>query len=266
VSAVPPRVSVILPAYNAARVVRRAIDSVLAQTVGDFELIVVDDGSEDATREVVLAVDDPRVRYVRRPHAGLPATLNAGLAEARAPVVAVQDADDWSEPRRLERSLEVLQQRPEVAVVGSRMPEVDGDGRELTSRAPFAAGDAHHTLMRFNPISNPSSAYRRDVIVALGGYDTRYSCAPEYDLWLRVSDHHVVLALDEPLAVRTLDGANLSTVRERACVADSIRMRLRAMRRRRSLRGLGALARPAISFLVPTRVKHLRRRLRGQAP
>ena len=245
---------------------RRAIDSVLAQTVEDFELIVVDDGSDDGTGDVVRAVDDPRVRYVRRPHAGLPATLNAGLAEARAPVVAVQDADDWSQPQRLERSLEILESRPEVAVVGSRMPEVDGDGRELTARAPFAAGDAYHTLMRFNPISNPSSAYRRDVVMALGGYDTRYGCAPEYDLWLRVSDEHVVLALDEPLAIRTLDGANLSTVRERACVADSIRMRVRAMRRRRSVRGLGALVRPAISFLLPTRVKHLRRRLRGQAP
>ena len=66
--------SVILPAYNAERTVRRAIDSVLAQTFADFELIVVDDGSEDGTGEVVRAVQDPRVRYVRRPHAGLPAT------------------------------------------------------------------------------------------------------------------------------------------------------------------------------------------------
>jgi hypothetical protein len=146
------------------------------------------------------------------------------------------------------------------------MPEVDANGRELTARAPFATGDAYHVLMRFNPISNPSSAYRRDVVLALGGYDTRYRCAPEYDLWLRVSEHHVVLALDEPLAVRTLDGTNLSTVRERVCVADSIRMRVRAMWRRRSMRGLTSVARSAASFALPTKVKHLRRRLHGQAP
>jgi glycosyltransferase involved in cell wall biosynthesis len=261
-----PRVSVILPAYNAERTVRRAIDSVLTQTVTDLELIVVDDGSEDATAEVVQAVQDPRVRYVRRSHAGLPATLNAGLAEARAPVVAIQDADDWSDPRRLERELEVLDARPDVAVVGCRMPEVDAEGRELTPRAPFEAGDAYHVLMRFNPISNPSAAYRRDVVMELGGYDTRYRCAPEYDLWLRVSDRHVVLALDEPLAIRTLGGANLSTVRERTCVADSIRMRLRAMWRRRSLQGLTSVARSAVSFALPTKLKHARRRRRGQAP
>ena len=169
--------------------VRRAIDSVLAQTMPDFELIVVDDGSEDRTGEVV---ERWRIRgpLLRRPHGGLPPTLNAGLAEARAPVVAVQDADDWSAPERLERQLAVLDARPEVAVVGSRMPEVDAEGRPLTARAPFEPGDAYDVLMRFNPISNPSSAYRRDVVVALGGYDSGYGCAHEYDLWLRVSDHH----------------------------------------------------------------------------
>jgi glycosyltransferase involved in cell wall biosynthesis len=259
-----PLVSVILPAYNAAHVVRRAIDSILAQTMADFELIVVDDGSEDGTGDVVRSVEDPRIRYVHRTHAGLPRTLNAGLAEARAPVVAVQDADDWSTPTRLERQLAVLDSRPEVAVVGSRMPEVDAEGRELTARAPFEPGDARHVLMRFNPISNPSSAYRREVVTALGGYDERYKCAPEYDLWLRVSDHHVVLALDEPVAIRTLDGENLSTLRERTCVGDSIHMRLRAMGRRRSLRGLRSVVRSAISFALPTRVKHARRRRRGQ--
>ena len=265
-SAAPLRVSVILPAYQAEATVRRATDSVLAQTIEDFELIVIDDGSTDRTREVVRAVEDSRVRYVRRPHAGLPATLNAGLAEARAPVVAIQDADDWSVPQRLERSLEILERRPEVAVVGSRMPEVDAQGHELTPRAPFQAGDAYRVLMRFNPISNPSSAYRREVVMGLGGYDTRYGCAPEYDLWLRVSDDHVVLALDEPLAIRTLDGGNLSTVRERRCIADSIAMRLRAMRRRRSVRGLPSLAHSALSFALPKRLKHARRRRRGQAP
>ena len=265
VSDAAPRVSVILPAYNAEGAVRRAIDSVLAQTMPDFELLVIDDGSEDGTGDVVRAVEDARIRYVRRPHAGLPQTLNAGLAEARAPVVAVQDADDWSAPQRLERQLAVLDARAEVAVVGSRMPEVDADGRELTARAPFEAGDAYHVLMRFNPISNPSSAYRREVVAALGGYDRRYGCAPEYDLWLRVSDRHVVLAVDEPLAIRTLDGTNLSTVRERTCIRDTIHMRVRAMRRRRSLRGLGSLLRVVASYLLPTQVKHARRRRRGQA-
>ena len=243
-----PRVSVILPAYNAAATIRRAVESVLAQTMPDFELIVVDDGSEDRTGEIVQSIVDPRIRYVRRPHQGLPRTLNTGLAEARAPIVAVQDADDWSKPHRLERQLAVLEARPHVAVVGSRMPEVDGDGRPLIPRAPFRAGSANEVLMRFNPISNPSSAFRREVVVSLGGYDPRYGCAPEYDLWLRVSEEHTVLALDDPVAIRALNGNNLSMVHERECIGDTIRMRLRAMARRRSLRGLLWLVRPVVSF------------------
>jgi len=265
VSAATPRVSVVLPAYNAEATVRRAIDSVLAQTMPDFELIVVDDGSEDRTGEVVEAVDDPRVRLLRRPHGGVPPTINAGLAEARAPIVALQDADDFSVPDRLERQLALLEERPDVGVVGSRMPEVDGEGRALTARAPFEPGDAYDVLMRFNPISNSSATFRRDVVVRLGGYDPRYACAHEYDLWLRVSDHQRVVALDEPVAIRTLYGGNLSTVRERTCIGDSIHARLRAMRRRRSMRGLASVLRSAISYALPTKLKHARRRWRGQA-
>ena len=260
-----PRVSVVMPAYNAEATIRRAIDSVLAQTMGDLELIAVDDGSEDGTAAVVEAVGDPRVRVLRCPHRGVPPTLNAGIAEARAPIVAIQDADDVSTPDRLERQLAFLSERPDVAVVGSRMPEFDAEGRKLTDRAPFEPGDAHHVLMRFNPISNSSATFRREVVVALGGYDARYACAHEYDLWLRVSDRHGVWALDEPVAIRTLYGGNLSTRRERTCIRDSIHARVRAMARRRSVEGLASVTRSAISFVVPTKVKHARRRGRGQA-
>lgn len=260
-----PRVSVVLPAYNAEATIRRAIDSILAQTMADFELIVMDDGSEDRTGAIVREVDDPRVRYLRGPHRGVPPTLNEGIGQARAPVVAIQDADDFSVPDRLERQLSVLDEHPDVAVVGSRMPEVDAQGRPLTPRAPFHAGDAYDVLMRFNPISNSCATFRRDVVARLGGYDRRYGCAHEYDLWLRVSDHHRVIALDEPVAIRTLYGGNLSTIRERTCIGDSIHTRLRAMRRRRSLRGLPSVLRSAISYALPRKLKHARRRWRGQA-
>jgi len=258
-------VSVVLPAYNAEATVRRAIDSVLAQTMQDFEVIVVDDGSEDGTTGVVEAVGDPRAHLLRRPHRGVPPPLNAGIAEARAPIVAIQDADAFSTPDRLERQLAFLAEHPEVAVVGSRMPEVDAEGRKLTDRAPFEPGDAHRVLMRFNPISNSSATFRRDVVTGLGGYDPRYACAHEYDLWLRVSDHHRVWALDEPVAIRTLYGGNLSTRRERTCIRDSIHTRVRAMARRRSVQGLASVARSAVSFALPTKLKHARRRRRGQA-
>src|SRR5919204_161109 len=197
---VSPRASVLIGCWNNADVLPVAIDSILAQTVRDFELIVVDDGSTDATADVVRAVADERVRYLGLAHQGIARSLNAGLQAARAPIVAIQDADDWSLPQRLERQLAVLEREPDVAVVGSRMREVDAGGRELRPRTSFAPGDVRGVLMRFNPIPNTSAALRRTAVLDAGGYDPRYRFAMEYDLWLRLAQHPPVLAPHQVLA------------------------------------------------------------------
>jgi glycosyltransferase involved in cell wall biosynthesis len=256
-----------MPVYNGAATLERAARSILEQTMDDLELIIVDDGSSDGTREIALGIDDPRVRYI--PHdvnRGLPNALNTGVREAAAPVVAIQDDDDWSAPQRLERLLAVLDARPEVAVVGSRMPELDAEGRSLTSRAAFMAGDLNDRLMRFNPISNPSTAFRRDVVLGAGGYDPRYRLAPEYDLWLRLGEGAVVTALDEPLAYRTMGNDNISILHERDIIWESVVMRVRALRRRRSLHGAWWLVAPLVSYATPLGVKRWVRRRLGQPP
>src|SRR5919106_704947 len=154
-----PRVSVLIGCWNNAETLPRAIESILSQSLGDLELIVVDDGSTDPTPEVVGAISDPRLRYLPLDHAGISESLNRGLAEARAPIVAVQDADDWSLPERLDRELAVLDERPDVAVVGARMREVDPAGAELRPRTAFAAGEVNRALLRFNPIPNSCAAF-----------------------------------------------------------------------------------------------------------
>jgi len=214
-----PRVSVLVGAYDNAATLERAIDSMLAQTVGDLELVAIDDGSRDATPQVIAAAAarDPRVRPLAMGrNVGISRSLNEGLAAARAPVVAVQDADDFSEPTRLERQLAVLDARPDVAVVGTRMHEVDEAGRRLASRTAFLAGDVNDALPRFNPVPNTSAAMRREVVLRLGGYDPRYRYAMEYDLWLRVAEHHRVVALDEALSTRVMGSANVAARAERA--------------------------------------------------
>lgn len=261
-----PRVSVLIGAYNNASTIRQAIDSILGQTVENLELIVIDDGSADATRDVVTGVKDTRLRYLRRRHQGISPSLNAGIAAASAPVIAVQDADDWSEPHRLERQLAVLDADQRVAVVGSRMREVDETGSPLRPRTVFAAGDVREVLMRFNPIPNSCAAFRREVVRELGGYDARYLYAMEYDVWLRVADLHAVVALDEPLATRRMSRSNVAARRERAQIAETIALRVAAMRRRRSARGAYWLAVPALSYVTPLPVKRAVRRALGQAP
>jgi glycosyltransferase involved in cell wall biosynthesis len=266
---VTPRVSVLIGAYNNAATLERAIDSMLAQTVTDLELLAIDDGSHDATPQVIarVAARDARVRPLPMGrNMGISRSLNEGLAAARAPVVAVQDADDYSEPTRLERQLAVLDARSEVAVVGTRMHEVDEDGRRLASRTAFVAGDVNDVLPRFNPIPNTSAAMRREVVLRLGGYDPRYRYAMEYDLWLRVAERHAVVALDEPLSTRVMGTANVAARAERAQIAEALAIRARALARRRTLRGASGLVNPAVAWLTPIPLKRVRRRRLGQAP
>lgn len=261
-----PRVSVLVGAYNNAATVGRAIEAVLAQSLRDLELIVVDDGSTDDTPAVVGSFSDSRLRYLPlERNVGIASSLNAGLEAARAPLVAVNDADDWSSPWRMERQASFLEGRPDVAVVGSRMEEVDEDGRSLRPLTTFAAGDVRRVLMRFNPIPNTSAMFRRAAALDIGGYDPRYRYAAEYDLWLRIAERSGVWGLDEVLSTRVMSGSNVGATRERAQLRETVLIRGRALRRRRTLRGVGGLVAPAVSFCVPLGAKRAVRRRRGQA-
>jgi glycosyltransferase involved in cell wall biosynthesis len=263
------RASFLIGAYDNAPTLPRAIEAVLAQTVPELELIVIDDGSTDESAGIAhdAAAGDERVRVLSMPgNVGIARSLNAGLRAARTPVVAVQDADDWSEPNRLARQLAVLDAEPAVAVVGSRMREVDEAGNELRPRTAFAAGDVGGVLLRFNPIPNGCAAFRRDAVLAAGGYDPRYRYSAEYDLWLRVAEVHRVVALDEVLATRRMGTANVAARRERSQTAETFAIRARALRRRRTLRGAQWLAAPALSYVTPLPLKRALRRRRGMAP
>jgi len=268
-SRTPAAVTVLIGAYENEATVARAVGSILGQTEESLELIVIDDGSQDGSAEAARGAigSDPRGRVMRlERNLGIARSLNVGLEAAAAPIVAIQDADDYSAPERLQRQLAVLAEEPGVAVVGSRMREVDADDRELRPRTSFAAGDVGPVLMRFNPIPNGSAAFRRDVALALGGYDPRYRYATEYDLWLRIAERHRLLALDEELGTRVMGGGNVAARAERAQLAEGIAIRARALRRRRTLRGASGLLRPALSYALPAPLKRALRERRGQAP
>jgi len=260
---------VLIGAYENEDTVARAVASILVQTEWNLELIVIDDGSRDGSAAAAQEAigSDPRGRVMRlERNLGIARSLNAGLEAAAAPFVAIQDADDFSDPNRLERELAAIASEPDVAVVGSRMREVDEQGRELQPRTSFAAGDIGPVLLRFNPIPNGSALIRRDAARAVGGYDPRYRYATEYDLWLRLGERHRLLALDEALGTRVMGGGNVAARAERAQLAEGLAIRLRALRRRRTLQGASGLLRPALSYALPASVKRALRRRRGQAP
>jgi glycosyltransferase involved in cell wall biosynthesis len=198
-----PAVSVVMPAWNAEATVARAVRSIQAQTLRDWELVVVDDGSSDGTAGVVgaIAAEDPRVRLIRAEHGGIVAALNRGLAEARGPLIARMDADDESLPTRLAKQLALLASEPELGLVACLVAHAGEPGRETTGYALHVdwlneqVTPEAIALHRFieSPLAHPSVMFRRKLVDELGGYEAG-PFPEDYELWLRWLDAGVKMA------------------------------------------------------------------------
>ncbi len=203
-----PRVSVLLPVYNAAETIGAAIDSIRDQTLTDWELIVADDGSTDRSAKIIAekATGEPRIRLHNFEHRGLVATLNDTIDLARGPYLARMDADDESAPDRLGLQADYLDKNPHTGLVASRV-RFGGDRSNAPGFAQYVdwtnsiLSPEAISLSRFieSPIAHPSVMYRRDTVARHGGY--RDSDWPEdYELWLRWLEADVPFGkLPEPL-------------------------------------------------------------------
>jgi glycosyltransferase involved in cell wall biosynthesis len=178
-----PRVSVLLPVRDGAPFLREALDSVLAQTLSDFELVVVDDGSEDETPAILAAVEDERLRVLRQERLGLVAALRRAVSEARAPLLARMDADDVSLPERLERQVAYLDARPEVALVVAGVETSGG----TTIVLPDDDAALRRRLLLRNPFAHGAVAVRAEAVARAGGYRADYGANEDYDLWRRIA-------------------------------------------------------------------------------
>jgi len=226
-----PAVSVLMGVWNGAPRVREAIESVLCQTLGDLELVVVDDGSTDATASILGSFGDPRVRVTRQPRGGLTSALRSALGLARAPLVARLDADDVALPERLERQRGFLERHPEVGLLGTAAREVDGIGREVgVVRPPTEDAALRGALIRHNPFVHSSVMMRRSALEQAGGYDLSFPVAQDYDLWMRMSRVTRMANLPEPLVVRRLLPGRISATREAERLRAEARVRWRAVR------------------------------------
>ena len=187
-----PLVSVILPAYNAARYVGTAVGSILAQSFDDFELIVLDDGSSDETLHMVqdLAIRDARIRVVSRANLGLVATLNELVGLARGKFIARMDADDISHPDRLRLQIEYLQSHPECVALGTRALYIDPDGLPIHELVDcFSHEQIEQVLLRPEiGVLHPTVMMRRAEVVRIGGYRSEYRHAEDLDLFLRLGE------------------------------------------------------------------------------
>lgn len=195
-----PKVSVILPAYNAEKYIKEAVDSILSQTFGDFELIVINDCSKDSTEQILLSYTDPRLVYVKNEeNLGVAGTLNKGLKLAKGQYIARMDADDISLPQRIEKQVAYLDSRENTAVLGTAL-ERFGEGIPLQTRSFSQDPEQMKVDLFFScGLAHPSIMMRNDVIRALGGYDMAFEGLEDYELWCRVAREHQVTTLPEVL-------------------------------------------------------------------
>jgi glycosyltransferase involved in cell wall biosynthesis len=199
-----PAISVAMSVYNNAAFLDQAVESILAQSFGDFEFLIVDDGSNDGSSEILdtYAARDRRIRIIRQENRGLIASLNRLLDEARAPLIARMDGDDISLPLRFERQIAFLEAHPDHGVVGSWSRDIDASGRTRAGefREPPTSHEALVARADKGPLLAHSSVMMRsEVVRQAGGYRAAFRHCEDYDLWLRLSERTKLCSLPERL-------------------------------------------------------------------
>lgn len=228
-----PKVSVIIPIYNAQATIAEALDSVLAQVYADYEVIVVNDGSTDGSEAVIRRyVTDGKADIigVTQKNKGAAAARNAGIRIARGELIAFLDADDLWDTDKLKTAVETLEAHPGVMLVFSDMRHsVDGKmvhASYLHERGyrHIASGQIYDNLLKENFIFTPTVVMRKSVFTKAGYFDESLKIAEDYDLWLRIAKDFETLFIDRPLVTRRRIGSNI-TDDKRLYIESGIRLR-----------------------------------------
>lgn len=203
-----PKISVIVPAYNSALFIRQTIASITAQSFEDFEIIVVDDGSTDATAEIASTLD-ARIRVVRQRNQGIAGARNSGLSHARGELIAFIDHDDLWHPNKLKVQIQVLERDPGCGIVygeflrwDPRKPPVFPDEIIDSNRVvPELSGFILSKLVCINWVLLSTAVIRRDVFDVVGNFDPAMPPGDDWDFMLRASEHFRFIKLAQPLAL-----------------------------------------------------------------
>lgn len=194
-----PLISVLLPAYNAEKYIRESVESILAQTYPHFELLVIDDGSDDKTAEIVASIKDARLKLIRNPqNLGLIKTLNRAVSLAQGAYIARMDADDISLPERLEKQLNLLQANSELILCGTSV-YVFSDKKTVQTTAPTTHNAILWKMLYQTPFVHPSIMLNTKKTGTHFYYDQNYPHCEDYELFVRLAKVGKMANLPEPL-------------------------------------------------------------------
>ena len=187
-----PVISVVMSVYNGEKYLRESIESILEQTYKNFEFIIINDGSTDSTREIILSYNDPRICLIdNEENMGLTKSLNKGLKIARGEYIARMDADDISMPERFESQIDFLNHHRDYAVVGTFLKVINEDSKVVfTIEKPIQHTDIREFLNKDNCIGHGSAMIRKTCLQNVGFYDESIEKSQDYELWLRISQNY----------------------------------------------------------------------------
>lgn len=209
-----PKVSVIIPTYNRADYVRESIESVLAQTYTDYEIIIVDDGSMDDTREVLKPwIDDGTIRYVYQENQGESAARNNGIRMAQGRYISFLDSDDLFLPTKFEKQVAYLDSHPEEAFVQSWYAKFDDAGNDLGYRdTSDISGKVYPGILLDWSVllAVPSVVVRAKILKDVGGFDEAIYWGPDLDLWRRITQKYPIGVIPEVLCKIRVHPGNIS--------------------------------------------------------
>ncbi|MEL6335667.1 MAG: glycosyltransferase [Pseudomonadota bacterium] len=231
-----PRVSVVMTVFNAAPFLDEAIESVLSQTVTDFEFLIHDDGSSDESRAIAerWAARDPRIAVSSGPNRGISASANALLARAQAPLIARFDADDVCLPERFERQIARFEEEEDLVLLGTGWITMDEAGRRI---APLRAPTGHDSLdarliAGITPVHQPTCMFRRAALERTGPYDEDLTVSEDLDLFMRLAEVGRIDNIEEPLVLYRVHDRSISARKTHLHVESVRRVCERAWARR----------------------------------
>ena len=260
-----PKVSIITGVYNAENYIRETIDSVLSQTLENFEWIVIDDGSKDKTTDILKGFSDGRIKLVQQTNMGLTATLNSCLKLSTGNYIARIDADDLWEKTKLQKQVDFLEKYPEYSMIATNYEQISESGDRLGRRHCPHIGDHEQickAFIRFNPFAHSSVMFRKNVYEEIGGYNPDFKYTQDYEYWIRIASNYKLCSLEEVLTYHRLSYQSISFSKLRAQRTYALRAKFLAYKTfKYSLVELRYLIKDSIIANIPQIIVKLIKRL-----
>ena len=251
-----PLISMVTSVYNGEAYLKECLDSVINQTLQDFEYIILNNGSTDSTAGILARYEDPRIRIVQQENLGIARSLNKGIHMAKSDLIARLDADDVSDPNRLEKQIKFMNQHPEIVLCGSRFKVLlEKDYIDFPNHAPEENEAIRKSMSCFNPFAHSTVVFRKTAFIKSGGYSAKFKFGQDYELWSRLLDFGKAYILKDKLITVRLSEQSTSSQNSKAMRIESLQIRWKAFRKfgGNSFKVLSHFLKSLVGLIIPER-------------